>query len=67
MRTPEEKLLNPRPGSKLAEVRDYGIDLSLIAENMRLSPEDRIRRLQQAMTSFEKLQREASKSRRIDQ
>ncbi len=30
MRTPEEKLLNPRPGSKIAEARDYGIDLTLL-------------------------------------
>jgi len=43
MRTPEEKLLNPRPGSKIAEARDYGIDLTLIVSNLRLTPEERLR------------------------
>jgi hypothetical protein len=43
MRTPEEKLLNPRPGSKFAEARDYGIDLTLMVSNLRLSPEERLR------------------------
>lgn len=66
-RTPEEKLLNPKPGGKIAAVREYGIDLTLIAENMRLSPEERLRKLQQAMVSFEKLRLEAANSRRIDQ
>lgn len=55
------------PGSKLAAVGEYGIDLSLIAENMRLSPENRLRKLQQAMISFEKLRLEIAKSKRIDQ
>lgn len=44
MRTPEEKLLNPRPGSKIAEARDYGIDLTLLVSNLRLSPEERLRK-----------------------
>ncbi len=43
MRTPEEKLLNPRPGSKIAEARDYGIDLTLLVENLRRSPVERLR------------------------
>ena len=63
MRTPEEKLLNPRPGSKIAEARDYGIDLSLIVENLRLTPEQRIKKLQSAMISFDSLQREVEKQR----
>ncbi|HQX56337.1 MAG TPA: hypothetical protein PLP07_10440 [Pyrinomonadaceae bacterium] len=44
MRTPEEKLLNPRPGSKIAEARDYGIDLTLLVSNLRLSAEERMRK-----------------------
>ncbi|MBK9216854.1 MAG: hypothetical protein IPM59_14900 [Chloracidobacterium sp.] len=44
MRTPEEKLLNPRPGSKIAEARDYGIDLTLLVSNLRLTPEERLRK-----------------------
>ena len=63
MRTPEEKLLNPRPGSKIAEARDYGIDLTQIVENLRLTPEQRVGKLQSAMSSFDKLRREVERQR----
>lgn len=63
MRTPEEKLLNPRPGSKIAEARDFGIDLTQIVENLRLTPEQRVKKLQSAMVSFDKLRREVEKQR----
>ena len=56
MRTPEEKLLNPRPGSKIAEARDYGIDLTMLAENLRYSPAERIKRNDQAANSFLKFE-----------
>lgn len=61
-RTPEQKLLDPAPGGKIAQAQEYGIDLSLILENMRLSPEARVRKLQSAMISFERLRAEVSKS-----
>jgi len=61
-RTPEEeKLLNPRPGSRIAEARDYGIDLTLIVENLKLTPEQRLEKLQQAMTGFDELRRAAKR------
>ena len=41
----EAWLLNPPPGSKAAAARDYGIDLTLTIENLRLTPEQRIRQL----------------------
>ncbi|HQZ82371.1 MAG TPA: hypothetical protein PLR83_04060 [Pyrinomonadaceae bacterium] len=63
-RTVEEKLLNPKPGSKIAEARDYGIDLSLIVENRRLSPELRLEKLQRAMVGFDELRRSAKKMKR---
>lgn len=55
MRTPEEKLLNPRPGSKFAEAVRYGLDLTLVVENLRRTPQERLERLQGAMVSVEKL------------
>jgi len=58
-RTREEKLLNPKAGSKIAEARDYGIDLTQIVENLRLTPEMRIEKLQNAMISFDELRRSA--------
>ncbi len=43
MRTREEKLLNPRPGSRIAAARDFGIDLTLLVENLRLTPAERVK------------------------
>jgi len=41
----EEVLRNPPPGSACAAARDFGIDLTLIIEQLRLTPEERIRKL----------------------
>lgn len=41
----EELLRNPKPGTAAAAARDFGIDLTLVIENLRLTPEDRIRRM----------------------
>ncbi len=54
-RTPEEKLLNPKPGSKIAAAQEFGIDLTLLVENLRLTPDQRVRRLQSAMYGVEEL------------
>jgi hypothetical protein len=48
-RTPEEKLLNPRPGSDIAAARDFGIDLTLIISQLRLTPQERLDQLQESM------------------
>ena len=60
-RTREEKLLHPKAGSKIAEARDYGIDMTLIVENLRLTPEKRIEKLQEAMIGFAELRRSAKR------
>lgn len=66
MRTPEEKLLNPLPGSKIAEAVRYGLDLTLVVENLRLTPQQRLENLQGAMDSVEKLRlaMEAAKAKK---
>jgi hypothetical protein len=56
-RTPEEKLLNPRPGSKVAAAKEFGIDLTLVAERLRKSPQQRIDDLQASMRFVEELNR----------
>jgi hypothetical protein len=45
--TPEQEdyFLNPPPGSAAARAVEFGIDLTLILENLRLTPEARIRKL----------------------
>jgi hypothetical protein len=48
--TPEQQKLawelinNPPPGSKLAEAKEYGIDLTLLVENLKLTPSQRARK-----------------------
>jgi len=56
-RTPEEKLLNPRPGSKIAEAKEFGIDLTLVAERLRKSPQQRIDDLQASMRFLAELKK----------
>jgi hypothetical protein len=51
----EERLLNPKPGSKIAAARDYGVDLTLLVEQLRLTPEQRLRKLQMAATQLTKV------------
>jgi hypothetical protein len=45
--TPEQEdyFLNPPPGSAAARAVECGIDLTLTLENLRLTPEERIRKL----------------------
>lgn len=65
IRTPREKLLNRTPGSKIAEARDYGIDLTQLAENLRYTPAERIKRNDDAansMLKFEEAMRRAKAS-----
>jgi hypothetical protein len=50
--TPEEKLLNPRQGSKIAAARDFGIDLTLLVGNLRLTPVERLRNSETAVNDL---------------
>ncbi|MCA1630609.1 MAG: hypothetical protein LC785_10555 [Acidobacteria bacterium] len=52
-RSVEEHLLNPPPGSAAARARDFGIDLTLTLQRLRLTPDERLRQLQQAMIEIE--------------
>jgi len=63
-RTPEEKLLNPKPGSKIAAAQEFGIDLTLLVKNLRLTPDQRVKNLQSAMVGLEELIRASKQSRK---
>lgn len=41
-----EKLWNPAPGSRIEAAQKFGIDLTLLIEQLRLTPEERVRKLQ---------------------
>ena len=51
----EQRLLNPAPGSKIAAARDYGVDLTLLIEQLRLTPEERGRKLERATEALEQV------------
>ena len=53
--SPEEKLKNPIAGTAIARARDFGVDLSLLVERLRLTPDERVRQLQQTMIELEQI------------
>ena len=55
IRNVEEHLLNPPPGSAAARARDFGIDLTLTLQRLRLTPDERVRQLQRAMIEIENI------------
>ena len=55
----EDYFLNPPPGSAAARAVEFGIDLTLTLENLRLTPEERIRKLDNFITSVAKLKASA--------
>lgn len=63
-RTREEKLMNPTPGSRIAAARDYGIDLTLLIENLRLTPAQRLRANDQAINDLLKFEAAMKKAKR---
>ena len=40
-----ELITNPPAGSKLAEAKEYGVDLTLLLENLKLTPTEPARKL----------------------
>lgn len=60
----EDYFLNPPPGSAAARAVEFGIDLTLTLENLRLTPEERIRQLESFIRSVAELRNSA---RRVSQ
>jgi hypothetical protein len=59
----EQRLLNPRPGSRIEAARDFGIDLTLLVEQLRLTPAERARKLENATLELERVRGIARKRR----
>ncbi len=57
-----EKLRNPAPGSRIEAAKKFGIDLTLLIEQLRLTPEERARKLQRTVRSLEKVRGIARRS-----
>jgi hypothetical protein len=50
-----ELITNPPPGSKLAKAKEYGIDLTLLYENLKLTPTQRALKLVEGARSLQAL------------
>ena len=61
----EERLLNPPPGGRIEAARAHGIDLSLLVERLRKTPEERVRDLQRAAAGLEAVRGKALKAPRV--
>jgi hypothetical protein len=59
--TPEQEdyFLNPPPSSAAARAVEFGIDLTLTLENLRLTPEERIRKLDDFILGVKRLKASA--------
>jgi len=53
----EMSLIDPKPGTAAAAARDFGIDLSLTVSNLRLTPEERIKKLDRHVDGFRALRK----------
>ncbi len=59
-----ELIRNPRPGSKIAAAKEFGIDLTLTFEQLKKTPQQRVDDQQSAMRSLEEFRRQAEKRRK---
>ena len=53
MNQAEERLLHPSPGGRIEAAREHGIDLTLLVERLRQTPEERVRDLQRIINDLE--------------
>lgn len=52
------------PPTAVGRARAFGVDISLLVENLRLTPKERLEKAQEAARSLAALQTEAEKSRK---
>jgi hypothetical protein len=51
----ENRLLYPAPGGRIEAARNYGTDLTLLVEQLRLTPAERAVKLELASTALERV------------
>jgi hypothetical protein len=59
----EARLRNPEPGSRIEAAQKYGVSLSLLIEQLRLTPAERARKIESASTALEEVRGIARKRR----
>lgn len=58
-----ERLRHPKPGGAIAAARDFGVDLTLLIERLKLTPDQRLRDLQDAMRNLAEVHGAANRQR----
>ena len=51
----ESRLRSPRPGRRIEAAKKHGIDLTLLIEQLRLTPAERVRRMHLTAQSAERV------------
>jgi len=51
----EFRLRHPAPGSRIEAAQKFGVDLTLLIEQLRLTPAERVRRMHSAAQAAEKV------------
>lgn len=59
----ESRLRNPAPRSRIEAAKEYGIDLTLLIEQLRLTPAERVRRMHLAAQAAEQVRGAARRLR----
>jgi hypothetical protein len=59
----ERSLLHPKPGSRTEAAANAGVDLTLLVEQLRLTPAERGEKLERAATALEQVRGIAGKRR----
>ncbi len=56
-------IAHPPRGSKLAEAKKYGVDLTLLVENLSLTPTERAKKLSRGAKALQELRRAGERYR----
>ena len=60
----EKRLRHPKPGSRIEAAQRFGIDLSALIEQLRLSPAERVRRIHEAAQVAEQVRGAARRTKK---
>jgi hypothetical protein len=55
LRRAEDRLRNPRPGGRIEAAKNYGIDLTLLIGQLRLTPAERVRQMHDVAEALEQI------------
>jgi hypothetical protein len=60
----EERLCHPTPGGRIEAAQRFGIDLTLLIEQLRLTPAERVRRMHEVCQAAEQVRGAARRDRK---